>query len=171
MDLVGIEDADEWLRVVIRSRAARPVCEACGGVLWSKGERPVGLVHLPVFGRPVRLRWQKRRWPCPDQRCVVGSFIEQYPQIPPERALLTSRAAPWAVTQLGRLGRTIQDVAAELGCDRHHTVNKGSCSPSLVTITGSSPTKLKPVDTDRKEATTRITRPPGVGMLLMGVHH
>ena len=63
VDLVGINDSGEGapLEVVIRSRKPRPSCEACGGPVWSKGERTVVLVDLPAFGRPVRLRWRKRR--------------------------------------------------------------------------------------------------------------
>lgn len=94
-----------------------------GGRLWSKGYRPVGLVDLPVFGRPVRLWWRKRRWVCPDRGCDGGSFVEQDAGIAPERGLLTSRAGRWATEQVGRLGRTVAEVAAELGCD-WHTVNK-----------------------------------------------
>ena len=57
--------------MVIRSRKARPVCEACGGGVWSKGYRSVVLVDLPAFGRPVRLCWRKRRWTCRERRRVV----------------------------------------------------------------------------------------------------
>ena len=51
---------NEWgegapLGVVIRSRKARPVCEGCGGSVWSKGFRTSVLVDLPAFGRPVRV--------------------------------------------------------------------------------------------------------------------
>ena len=42
----------------------------------------------------------------------------------PERGLLTSRAGCSATAQVGRLGRTVSDVAWELGCD-WHTMNKG----------------------------------------------
>ena len=90
--------------------------------MWSKGERVVGLMDLPAFGRPVRLRWRKRRWVCPSRVCEVGSFVEQDPVIAPERGWLTSRAGRWATTQVGRLGRPVADVAEELGCD-WHTVN------------------------------------------------
>ena len=122
--MVGIDDDGEGpLGVMIRSRTPRPVCGVCGGVVWSKGERTVMLVDLPAFGRPVRLRWRKRRWTCRRRMCEVGSFVEQDPAIAPGRALLTSRAGRWATTQVGRLGRTVGDVAAELGCD-WHTVNK-----------------------------------------------
>ena len=69
--------------VVIGSRKPRPLCEACGGPVWSKGERTVVLVDLPAFGRPVRLRWRKRRWTCPNPDCALRSFIEQDPTIGP----------------------------------------------------------------------------------------
>ena len=56
VEVLGVEDeAGERLRVHIRRRAPRPPCDACGGLLWSNGERPVELVDLPAFGRPVRL--------------------------------------------------------------------------------------------------------------------
>jgi len=125
VDLVGIDDGGEGtpLVVVIRSRRPRPTCDACGGWVWSKGYRTVVLVDLPAFGRPVRLRWRKRRWMCPNTDCEVSSFVEQDPTIGPARALLTSRAARWATVQVGKLGRPVQEVAAELGCD-WHTVNQ-----------------------------------------------
>ena len=124
VDLVGINDSGEGapLEVVIRSRKPRPSCEACGGPVWSKGERTVVLVDLPAFGRPVRLRWRKRRWTCPNPDCALRSFIEQDPTIGPQRALLTSRAARWVTVQVGGRGRPVDEVAAELGCG-WHTVN------------------------------------------------
>ena len=81
VDLVGINDSGEGapLGVVIGSRKARPLCVACGGPVWSKGHRTVVLVDLPAFGRPVRLRWRKRRWTCPNPDCEIRSFIEQDP--------------------------------------------------------------------------------------------
>ena len=103
VDLVGINDSGEGapLGVVIGSRKPRPSCEACGGPVWSKGERTVVLVDLPAFGRPVRLRWRKRRWTCPNPDCALRSFIEQDPTIGPQRALLTSRAARWVTIGVG----------------------------------------------------------------------
>jgi hypothetical protein len=56
VEVLGVEDeAGGPLRVHIRRRAPRPVCELCGGLLWSNGERAVVLVDLPAFGRPARL--------------------------------------------------------------------------------------------------------------------
>ena len=109
VDLVGINDSGDGapLEVMIRSRKARPVCGACGGSVWSKGYRTVVLVDLPAFGRPVRLRWRKRRWMCPSSDCALRSFIEQDPGIGAVRALLTSRAARWVTVQVGRRGRSV----------------------------------------------------------------
>lgn len=114
---------DGALLVEIRTiEAPRPPCPGCGGRVRSKGERPVELVDLPAFGRPVRLLWRKRRWECPDEACGVGSLTEQDPRIASERELLTSRAAQLAADAVGRRGRTVAEAADELGCD-WHTVN------------------------------------------------
>ena len=105
VDLVGVEElAGDRLRVTIKSGGSRPLCEQCGGRVWSKGDRLVRLVDLPAFGRPVRLGWRKRRWMCPNRECGVRSFSEQDLSVAPERALLTSRAGRWATYQVGRLG-------------------------------------------------------------------
>ena len=121
VELVGVDDGGEGapLVVVIRSRKPRPVCDGCGGRVWSKGYRTAVLVDLAAFGRPVRLRWEKRRWKCPNADCVVRSFVEQDPTIGPPRALLTSRAARWVTIQVGRRGRCVEEVATELGCEWH----------------------------------------------------
>ena len=52
VELLGIDDGGEGapLVVVIRSRKARPACEACGGPVWSKGYRSVVLVDLRRSG-------------------------------------------------------------------------------------------------------------------------
>ena len=107
--LVGINDSGEGapLGVVIRFRRPRPSCGACGGSVWSKGYRSVVLVDLPAFGRPVRLRWRKRRWTCPNPDCALRSFVEQDPGIGAVRALLTSRAARWVTVQVGGRGRSV----------------------------------------------------------------
>ena len=90
------------LRVHIRCRAGRPRCGACGGPLWSNGERPVELVDLPAFGRAVRLVWHKRRWRCAQRGCSAGAVTEQDGEIAPRRERLTTWAGRWATRQAGR---------------------------------------------------------------------
>ena len=119
VEVLGVEDeAGAPLRVHIRRWAPRPGCGSCGGALWSDGERAVELVDLPVFGRPARLVWHKRRWRCGDPDCAGGTVTEQDPRIAPERERLTTRAGRWATRQSGR-GRPHSDIAAELGCSWH----------------------------------------------------
>ena len=104
VDLVGINDGGEGAPLVVVTVPASPV-------------RCV----VPVAGRcgprvsGVWCWWICRRWVCPDSGCGVGSFVEQGPEIAPERGLLTSRAARWATIQVGRRGRPVLDVAKELG--------------------------------------------------------
>ena len=80
------------------------------------------LVDLPVFGRPARLVWRKHRWSCPDAACPLGSFTATDVRIAAPRLALTDRAGRWVTAQVGRSGRTVNEVAMELGCD-WHTVN------------------------------------------------
>ena len=69
VEVLGIDDKEGApLRVRIRRRVPRPPCGGCGGLLWSDGERPVALVDLPAFGRPVRLVW----WTSPRSAARCG---------------------------------------------------------------------------------------------------
>jgi transposase len=86
-------------------------------------DRPsVELVDLPCFGRPTRLVWRKRRWSCSDRTCAMRSWTEEMYAIAAPRLVMTDRAGRWVTEQVGRHGRTVNEVAAELGCD-WHTVN------------------------------------------------
>jgi len=119
VEVFGVgDDVGGPLRVHIRRRTSRPVCEGCGGPLWSDGERAVELVDLPAFGRPARLVWHKRRWRCAQSGCSAGTVTEQDPEIAPPREKLTTRAGRWATRQAGR-ARPVGEVAAELGCSWH----------------------------------------------------
>ena len=69
------------------------------------------------------LGWRKRCWTCPNRECALRSFVGQDSTFGPVRALLRSRAARWVTVQVGRRGRPVDEVAAELGCG-WHTVNK-----------------------------------------------
>ena len=112
--VVGVGDWPGWLRVVIVTELERPAC--CGRAAWRHGIREVVLVDLPVFGRPARLAWRKQRWRCGACR---RSWTEQQPGIASSRCQLTTRAAKWATLQVGRHGRSVAEVATDLGCDWH----------------------------------------------------
>ena len=114
--VVGVGDWPRWLRITIESTTGRPCCAACGTPARSHGRREVTLVDLPVFGRPTRLAWSKRRWRCPSCR---RSWTETDPTVGSSRRALTARAGRWATVQVGRHGRSVADVAVELGCDWH----------------------------------------------------
>jgi transposase len=103
----------------IESRVSRPGCPVCGTPARVEDRPTVELVDLPCFGRPARLVWRKHRWCCPDCDCAVGSWIAEDSAVAPARAALTDRVARWATCQVGRLGRTVVEVARELGCDWH----------------------------------------------------
>ena len=80
------------------------------------------LVDLPYAGRPSRLSWHKLRICCPDGDCEMGSWTWEDPRIAASRQVMTDRAGRWATWQVGKLGRTVAEVARELGCD-WHTIN------------------------------------------------
>ena len=52
-------------------------CPSCGAVARVKDRALVELVDLPLFGRPARLVWHKRRWACPDAGCTMGTWTEE----------------------------------------------------------------------------------------------
>ena len=114
MIVVGVGEWPSWLRIVIATALGPPIC--CGVVAHRHGVREVELVDLPVSGRPARLVWRNQRWRCPTCR---RAWTGQDPQIASARCGLTTRAARWATVQVGRHGRTVSEVAADLGCDWH----------------------------------------------------
>lgn len=121
--VVGVGDEpDGPLVVSIETLAATASCPACGARAALKDWSWVSYVDLPVFGRSSRLRWHKRRWCCPRTGCKTGSWTETDESIAAARQVLTARAGRWATVEVGRRGRTVAEVADELGCD-WHTVN------------------------------------------------
>ena len=111
------------LVVEVETRVETPVtCDGCGAVAKIKDRPPVRLVDLPAFGRSTRLVWVKRRWECPDPRCATGSWTELEPRIAAPRMSMTARAGRWSTLQVGKYGRTVSEVAEELGAD-WYTIN------------------------------------------------
>jgi transposase len=66
--------------------------------------------------------WHKRRWRCPSPACPATTWTETAPAIAASRLKLTDRAGRWVTFQVGCHGRTVAEVAADLGAD-WHTVN------------------------------------------------
>jgi transposase len=122
--VLGVDDQPgRPIRVQIGIREeGRPACRRCGTPAWVKDRPVVELVDLPCFGRPARLVWHKHRWRCPAPACPTGSWTGQHSRVGSPRLATTDRAGRWATAQVGRHGRTVNEVAVELGCD-WHTVN------------------------------------------------
>lgn len=112
-------EPDVPLEVHIETVGVDVGCAGCGTRAWSKGRREVRLVDLPVFGRPVVLVWNKRRWHCPDVDCEVGAWTENDPQIAPAGGQMTTRAGRWVTRAVGQAGRPVAEVARELGANWH----------------------------------------------------
>jgi len=141
--ILGVDDvdADAPIVVFVEHRVdRRPGCPECGQVARVKDRPPVLLVDLPCFGRPTRLVWRKHRWRCPD--ACVASWTGEDIELAPPRAALTTRAGRWACRQVGRHGRTVADVAEELGCD-WHTVNDAVVAYGRVLV--EDPDRIGPV--------------------------
>ena len=119
VDVNGVGDWPHWLRIAITPRAGRPACSGCRGAVWLHDRVDVELVDLPCFGRQTRLVWSKQRWRCPNPTCGVVTFVEVDDRIAHGRAAITDRAGRWATFQVGRHGRAVSEVAADLGCDWH----------------------------------------------------
>ncbi|MFN8103935.1 MAG: transposase [Acidimicrobiia bacterium] len=121
--VTGVDDvAGAPIRVHVESRQDQGWCRDCGVRAGVKDRTRVALVDLPCFGRPVRLVWHKHRWQCRQHECAAGSWTVTDDRIAARRAGLTDRAGRWVTKQVGKLGRSVNEVAKELGCD-WHTVN------------------------------------------------
>lgn len=116
VNVLEVAKADTHLRVTVETRGERPLCSTCGSAVRVKDRDMVELTDLPCFGRRATLVWRKVRWVC---EAGCGSFTEQAPAIAAPRLKLTDRAGRWATVQVGRHGRSVTEVAADLGCGWH----------------------------------------------------
>lgn len=123
VNVLGVDDVGIGsLRVHVESRVDQAWCRTCGSRGVVKDRPVVVLVDLPCFGRPTRLVWHKHRFACGAPECGGGSWTFVDERIAFPRVALSDRAARWATRQVGGGGRSVNDVAKELGCD-WHTVN------------------------------------------------
>jgi transposase len=91
-------------------------CPACGVVAVGHGRRVQTLHDAPCFGTPVRVRWSKRIWRCPEASCPVRTWTEDH-LYAAARGKLMSRAIEWAVDLLGHDDTTVSAIARRLGVD------------------------------------------------------
>ena len=117
--VLEVLETPDGLRVKVQTRGPRPACPSCGGPVAVKDRVEVEHADLPCFGRRSVLVWRKIRWWCPGPGCSAGSFTEQAPEIASARLAITDRAGRWATLQVGRHGRSVSEVAEDLGCGWH----------------------------------------------------
>jgi len=123
VNVVGVVAWTSPMQVHVRTRWARPSCRSCGTPATVKQRRRRRLVDLPAFGRPVALVWHQLRWRCPAPTCPIGSWTERDESIVVGNRGITDRAGRWACEQVGRHGRSVAEVAADLRAD-WHTINR-----------------------------------------------
>lgn len=120
--VLGAASRDREIELHVMLDVPRAACSTCGVLARFKGWREVVLRDLTFGDQTVSLHWHKRRWRCEDPDCANGGWTEQDDRIAHPRMKLTRRAALRATEDVGRKGRTVSEVAQELGCD-WHTVN------------------------------------------------
>lgn len=96
-------------------------CPDCKTLGQRHGWRSIDLIDLPCMGRPLVIRWRKQRLRCTNPDCATTWTIQDA-RIASKRCRTTTRAAKWCVEQIIH-GRTIAEIARELGCD-WHTVDR-----------------------------------------------
>ena len=112
LDVATGEDGSVLLEV--ESDDVLTGCPDCGLVAIGHGRRVQLLHDAPCFGRPVRVRWRKRIWRCPEPACARRTWTEVQPYATP-RAKLTARATSWAVDALRHDDTTVSAIARRLG--------------------------------------------------------
>jgi transposase len=114
--VLAVTETVGGLRVEVETRGQRPPCPECAGEVVVKDRHMVELTDLPCFGQPAVLAWRKTRFGC---MAGCGSFTQHAPHIAAPRLRITDRAARWATAQVGRHGRSVSEVASDLGCGWH----------------------------------------------------
>jgi transposase len=119
MHVLEVARDETTMTLLVESDTDVGGCPACGVVAVGHGRRQVELADAPCFGTPVRLRWRKRIWRCPEPSCPIGAFTEQQPHVAGPRAKLTARAIRWATDCLVMDDTTVAALARRLGVDWH----------------------------------------------------
>lgn len=118
MRVLDAGQVDGELEVTVETIDAAGWCRDCGVKARSKDRRDTLVRDVAAFDRPVRLRWRKRRWQCPEPECPARTWSEAYDGIA-ARAVLTDRARHAACRRVGRDGASVAQVAREYGVGWH----------------------------------------------------
>ena len=79
LHLVAVSKARAGLVLEVESCDPVAGCPGCGVIATGHGRVVVEVIDAPWAGRPVRIRWCKRRWICLEGVCAVRTFVEQDP--------------------------------------------------------------------------------------------
>ena len=129
LHLVAVMQAPTGLVLEVESCDPVTGCPGCGVIATGHGRVMVEMIDAPWAGRPVRIRWRKRRWVCHERTCPVVSFLEQDPRICAARGRLSTRAIRWAIGQLRREAATIQGLARQARHDLEHALGPDQARP------------------------------------------
>ena len=108
--VLDVRDGAGELVIEIETIAALVGCPGCGVVARAHGRTAVDYRDLAAFGRPARLRWDKRRFRCEEPRCATRTWTESSEQFW-ARCLLTNRAGVECCLQVGRNARPVTQMA------------------------------------------------------------
>jgi hypothetical protein len=92
-------------------------CTTCGTLTKAKDRRDVVLRDLPHGEWPVRLRWRKRVWSCPDPDCPARTWTEES-WLAAQRRHLTERARAEICHRVGEENVSVARCAQHFGVGR-----------------------------------------------------
>lgn len=113
-EVLDVGEVDDELVIEVQTAATVMGCSACGTRARPKDRRWVTLRDAPAGLQPVRVRWRKRIWSCPEPECEVKTWTEQAELAAPRR-VLTNRAAAWACDRVAAVEGTPASIAKSFG--------------------------------------------------------
>lgn len=116
--LLEVVTVDTELEYVIETTASVAGCATCGTLARAKDRRDVVLRDLPHGEWPVRLRWRKRVWSCPEPDCPVKTWTEASWLAAPRRHL-TNRARSEICRRVGEENTSVARCARTFGVGWH----------------------------------------------------
>lgn len=116
--LLEVVAVDTELEYVIETTARVVGCTTCGSLARAKDRLDVVLRDLPHGEWPVRVRWRKRVWSCPDPDCPVKTWTETSWLADPRRHL-TRRARAEICRRVGEENTSAASCARSFGVGWH----------------------------------------------------